>query len=133
MHKGAYVLADLGDKDPEIILMATGSEIQLIVKAGEKLAAEGKSVRLLSFPSWELFKVQNQTYRDKVLPKYIRTRLAVEAGVSQGWKRWVGDAGDVIAIDRYGASAPGNVVMEKLGFSVENVLARAKALLHDKK
>ena len=132
LHKGAYVLADLGDKAPEILLMASGSEVWLIVEAGEKLAAEGKSVRLVSFPSWELFEAQAQAYRDEVLPKEISARLAVEAGVSQGWRRWVGDAGDVIAVDRYGASAPGNVVMEKLGFSVENVLVRAKALLDDK-
>jgi transketolase len=133
LHKGAYVLADLGKGKPEIILMASGSEVQLIVEAGERLAAEGKSVRLVSFPSWELFEAQSQNYKDDVLPKNVNARLAVEAGVSQGWRHWVGDAGDVIAVDRYGASAPGNVVMEKFGFSVENVLARAKALLDDKK
>jgi len=132
LHKGAYVLADLGGGEPEIILMASGSEVQLIVEAGEKLAAEGRSVRLVSFASWELFEGQSKSYQDEVLPKGIAARLAVEAGVSQGWRRWVGDGGDVIAVDRYGASAPGNVVMEKLGISVENVLFRAKALLDDK-
>ena len=84
---------------------------------------------MLSFPCWELFEAQSQTYRDKVLPKNIRARLAVEAGVSQGWKRWVGDAGDLIAIDRYGASAPGNVVMEKLGFSVENLTCQGNKVI----
>ncbi|MQC26122.1 MAG: transketolase [Chloroflexi bacterium] len=133
LHKGAYVLDDLGDKDPEIILMASGSEVQLIVEAGEILAAQGQAVRLVSFPSWELFEGQAQSYRDEVLPPTVHRRLAVEAGVAQGWARWVGDGGDVIGLDRFGASAPGDVVMEKLGFSVENVLARAKALLDEEK
>ncbi len=133
LHKGAYVLADLGKRSPEIILMATGSEVQLIIEAGQKLAAAGHGVRLVSFPSWELFEAQSKSYRDKVLPPKIKRRLAVEAGVAQGWKRWVGDQGGIIALDRYGASAPGEVVMEKLGFSVKNVLKHARALLNSKR
>jgi transketolase len=129
LHQGAYVLADLGAGDAEIILMATGSELQLIVEAGQQLAADGRAVRLVSFPCWELFEAQNQAYRDKVLPPGLNARLAVEAGVAQGWQRWVGDRGDVIALDRYGESAPGGEVLDKLGFNVDNVLARARKLL----
>jgi transketolase len=129
LHQGAYVLADLGDGEPELILMASGSEVSLIVEAGERLAAEGTAVRLVSFPSWELFEAQTQNYRDEVLPPTFTARLAVEAGVAQGWTRWVGAGGDVIALDRFGASAPGDVVMDKRGFSVDNVVVRARALL----
>jgi transketolase len=129
LHQGAYVLADLGDGDPEIILMATGSELQLIVEAGHQLSAAGTSVRLVSFPCWELFEAQDQAYRDTVLPPGVSARLAVEAGVAQGWQRWVGDRGDIIALDRYGESAPGAEVLDKLGFNVDNVLARARKLL----
>jgi transketolase len=133
LHKGAYVLADLGKKKtPDIILMASGSEVQLIVAAGRKLAAPGHTVRLVSLPSWELFKAQPKSYRDKVLPPRVRARLAVEAGVAQGWGHWV-EEGDVISLERYGASAPGEVALEKLGFSVENVLKHARALLKKKR
>ena len=128
LRRGAYVLADLGEK-PEIILMATGSEVSLIVEAGEKLHTEGTSVRLVSFPSWELFENQSQEYRDSVLPPNIKTRLVVEAGVSQGWKKWVGDIGEIIAVDKFGKSAPSEVVFEAYGFTVENVLEKARELL----
>jgi transketolase len=128
LRKGAYILADLGE-NPEIILMATGSEVSLIVEAGEKLFADGVSVRLVSFPSWELFESQSQEYRDSVLPPDVRIRLAVEAGVSQGWKKWTGDAGGIIAVDKFGKSAPSNVVFEAYGFTVENVLEKARQLL----
>ena len=128
LRKGAYVLADLG-ANPEIILMASGSEVSLIVDAGEKLFADGVSVRLVSFPSWELFESQSQEYRDSVLPTNVRTRLAVEAGVSQGWHKWVGDTGGIHAVDRFGESAPSNVVFEAYGFTVENVLEKARQLL----
>jgi transketolase len=133
LHKGAYVLADLGKKAPEIILMASGSEVQLIIEAGMRLAKTGRSVRLVSFPSWELFGTQAKRYQEQVLPPRIKPRLAVEAGVAQGWERWVGDHGDVISLERYGASAPGEVAMEKLGFSANNVLKHARALLKAKK
>ena len=128
LRRGAYVLADLGEK-PEIILMATGSEVSLIVEAGEKLHTEGTSVRLVSFPSWELFENQSQEYRDSVLPPNVKTRLVVEAGVSQGWKKWVGDIGEIIAVDKFGKSAPSEVVFEAYGFTVENVLEKARELL----
>lgn len=127
--KGAYVLADMGDGDPDLILMASGSEVDLILRAAANLAAEGINLRVVSFPSWELFARQDQAYRDQVLPPGIRNRLAVEAGAAQGWERWVGDHGRVIGIDGFGASAPGNRVMDEYGFTVSNVIDEALALL----
>ncbi len=127
LEKGAYVLADLGT--PQLILMASGSEVGLIVEAGNKLAESGIGVRLVSVPSWELFKEQDSAYRESVLPTALRVRLAVEAGVSQGWDRFVGDSGGILAIDHYGASAPGPLLFEKFGFTIENVMAKAKELL----
>jgi len=129
LFKGAYVLADLGEGDPEIILMASGSEVNLILKAGERLAAEGNNIRLISFPSWELFREQDQEYRDLVLPSRIKKRLAVEAGISQGWQEWIGDGGAVLAIDRYGASAPAGKIFKEYGFTVDNVIKIAENLL----
>ena len=129
VRRGAYVLADLGEDDPELILMASGSEVSLIVSAGARLAAEGISVRLVSFPSWELFEAQPMEYRELVLPAHIHARLAVESGVAQGWERWVGGDGDVISIEKFGASAPYNVIFENYGFTVENVVARAASVL----
>jgi transketolase len=129
LQKGAYVLADLGDKAPDIILMASGTELGLIVPAGEQLAAEGVSVRLVSMPSWELFQAQSQGYIREVLPPEIPVRLAVEAGVSFGWERWVGDQGAVLGVDRFGASAPGAKVYKEYGLTVEHVVTKAKELL----
>jgi transketolase len=129
LENGAYVLADLGDGDPDLILMASGSELALIVSAGQQLAQEGFKVRLISFPSWELFAVQDQVYRDAVLPPQVHARLAVEAGSPQGWHRWVGDQGAVIGVDGFGASAPYQVLFERMGFTVENVVAQAHRLL----
>ncbi|MCK5430383.1 MAG: transketolase, partial [Anaerolineales bacterium] len=127
LEYGAYVLADIGDDTPELILMASGSEVGLIMAAGSLLAAEGVNLRLVSFPSWELFEAQEEEYRNTVLPPNIKARLAVEAGVSQGWKYWIGDGGDMISVDRYGASAPMKVVYEKFGLTVENICVRARA------
>ena len=126
---GAYVMADLGEKAPELILMASGSEVPLIVQAGANLAAEGINVRLVSFPSWELFEAQPQEYKNSVLLPSVKARLAIEAGVSQGWDRWTGDLGTIISIEKFGASAPYQIIFEKYGFTVENVMARAKTLL----
>lgn len=127
--KGAYVLADMGNHSPELILMATGSEVGLILNAASHLAAEGVNVRVVSFPSWELFQTQPKEYQDQVLPPGIRNRLSVEAGVSFGWQRWVGDKGRMIGIDKFGASAPGGLVMEKYGFTVSHVIEEALALM----
>lgn len=129
LQRGAYVLADLGEGDPQIILMASGSEVSLIVGAGEKLHQQGFNVRLVSFPSWELFNLQDEAYKESVFPAKLTTRLAVEAGVSQGWERWVGSQGGMISIDRYGASAPAVEIFKNLGFTVDNVVARAQELL----
>jgi len=126
LQKGAYVLADFGDKKPEIILIASGSEVYLCMEAAQKLAEEGRGVRVVSFPSWELFEKQDEAYRESVLPKSISARLAVEAGATLGWERY---AKSVIGIDHYGASAPYKIIFEKLGFTVENVIAKAKELL----
>ena len=124
VEKGAYVLKDLGR--PEIILMASGSEVSLILEAAEKLSEEGIGVRVVSFPSWELYEKQADSYRESVLPNHIQKRIAVEAGRGLGWERY---ARSVISIDRFGASAPYKVIMENLGFSLENVVAKAKELL----
>jgi len=128
LRRGAYILADAPESKPDLILIATGSEVALIVAAAEQLRLRNVSVRLVSMPSWELFNSQSREYRDTVLPPSVSKRLAVEAGVSQGWHRYVGDRGDVIAMDRFGASAPGDVLLRKHGFSVENVCTRALAL-----
>jgi len=129
VRRGAYVLADIGDHDPELILMASGSEVDLIIKAGERLAAEGKNVRLISFPSWELFRKQEKSYQELVLNPKIKARLAVEAGVAQGWREWVGDKGIILSIDRFGASAPAGKIYEEFGLSVDDVIRKSEKLL----
>lgn len=129
LHRGAYVLSDPPEGAPKLLLLATGSEVGLIVAAGAVLQAEGIPVRLVSMPSWEQFEAQSHSYRDSVLPPSLRARLAVEAGVSMGWQRYVGDLGAVIAMDRFGASAPGPVLMQKFGFTQEHVCERARDLL----
>jgi len=130
LARGAYVLADNAEgADPDIILLASGSEVHLALQAWQGLAASEVKARVVSMPSWELFDRQDEAYRDAVLPPAVTRRLAVEAGTSFGWHRWIGLHGDVIAIDRYGASAPGPTNMEKFGFSADNVEARARALL----
>ena len=129
LSKGAYVLKDFGSGTPDIILIASGSEVSLITAAGEALAAEGINVRLVSFPCWKLFAAQDAAYQESVLPKVVTKRLAVEAGVSLGWERWIGLDGDIISIERFGASAPAKILAEKFGFTADNVIARAKALL----
>ena len=128
VSKGAYILSD-SDGTPDLILIGTGSETQLCVKAAEQLRNEGKKVRVVSMPCWELFQEQDAEYRESVLPKAVKKRVSVEAGTTFGWCRYVGDEGVAIGIDQFGASAPGNVCMEKFGFTVENVVAKAKALL----
>ena len=129
--KGAYVLADMGEGDPELILMASGSEVALIMSAASRLAAEGVNVRVVSFPSWELFAKQDKTYQDSVLTPTVKNRLSVEAGVTFGWKKWVGDRGKAIGIDKFGASAPGDLVMEEYGFSVSNVIDQAFSMMRE--
>ncbi len=129
LQRGAYVMADLGGGKPEVILMASGSEVQLIVDAALKLQEQGVRSRIVSFPSWELFEVQEIGYRNSVLPVDVRLRVAVEAGVAQGWERWVGDQGSIISMEEYGASAPYQVIYKNSGFTVENVLERVRVIL----
>ncbi len=126
--KGAYTIVDSAGT-PDIILIGTGSEVSLCVTAAEKLTAEGTKVRVVSMPSWELFDEQDAAYKESVLPKAVTKRVAVEAACSQGWHRFVGIDGGLVTIDRFGASAPGGVVMEKFGFTVDNVVKTAKSVL----
>lgn len=129
LHKGAYVLTDLGGGKPDIIMMASGSEVQLILEAGEKLLSDGIRARIVSFPSWELFGEQPESYKNEIIDPGVKKRLAVEAGVCLGWERWVGDNGSIIGIDKYGSSAPGPKILHEYGFNVENVYLKAKLLL----
>jgi transketolase len=130
LERGAYALWDSGEGEPDIILIATGPQVGLALEAGRRIAAEnGTAVRVVSMPCWELFEAQPSDYRDELLPPHVAARLAIEPGVPQGWHRWVGDRGDVIGLDRFGESAPGAEVLERLGFTVDNVVARATALL----
>jgi transketolase len=126
---GAYVLNDVKDRPLEVILIASGSEVALILAAAERLQREGIAVRCVSMPSWDLFDVQPLSYRDDVLPPTVSARLAVELGVTQGWHRYVGDRGDVLGVERFGASAPADVLMREYGFTVDNVVSRARTLL----
>ncbi|HWV69619.1 transketolase-like TK C-terminal-containing protein, partial [Chitinophaga sp.] len=129
LRYGGYILADAPDAKPELILIATGSEVSLIVAAQEKLQSFNIAVRTVSMPSWELFEAQSPAYRDQVLPPEVTNRIVVEAGISQGWHHYAGDKGDIISIDHFGASAPGPVLLREFGFTVENICERALALL----
>ncbi len=129
LQRGAYVLTDLGRGRPEAVLMASGSEVAIILEAGRRLAAQGRRVRLVSFPSWELFVRQSAAYRRKVLPPEVTARVAVEAGRSLGWERWVGDRGIVIGIDRFGASAPHQELYRQYGLTPEAVVRAARKLM----
>jgi transketolase len=129
LSKGAYILAEASGGVPRVVLIASGSEVALALKARDRLESEGITTRVVSMPSWELFERQPREYREQVLPPSHPARLAIEAGVSLGWKKYVGDRGDSVSLDRYGASAPGERVLEELGFSVDNVVRRARNLL----
>lgn len=128
VEKGAYAVVDT-EGTPDLILIATGSEVGLCVKAAEQLASAGTKVRVVSMPAWDLFEAQDAAYKESVLPKAVTKRLVVEAGTSFGWCKYAGSEGDIIGVDRFGASAPGGVCLEKFGFTVDNVVAKAKALL----
>jgi transketolase len=129
--RGGYVLAELPDLDgpPDVILIGTGSEVQLALGAARKLAEEGTRARVVSLPSWELFEAQSAAYRESVLPRSVKARVSVEAGSPLGWERYVGDEGAIVGLNRFGASAPGDLVLEKLGFTVTNVLQQARRML----
>lgn len=128
LEKGAYILSE-SEKTPQIILIATGSEVQLILTAQQKLKEQNISARVVSMRSWELFEKQDNDYKEKIFPKNLRKRLAVEAGSTLGWHKYVTDEGDVVGINKFGESAPGEEVMKEYGFTVEHVVNRAKALL----
>jgi transketolase len=128
--RGAYVLWESEEANglPDLIVLATGSEVHVALEAAQKLDGQGIHGRVVSMPCWELFEAQGPDYRDEVLPPDVKARISVEAGVAQGWERWVGDEGDSIALEHYGASAPGTTVLQKFGYTVDNVVARAAAL-----
>ena len=129
LRRGAYVLIDAKNHKPALILIASGSEVGLILAATERLQSENIAVRCVSMPSWELFDSQPQSYRDEVLPPGVSARLAVELGVPQGWRSYIGERGDMLGVDRFGASAPAEVLLREFGFTVDNVVARARKLL----
>jgi transketolase len=130
LERGGYVLWDSSDtEDPELILISTGAEVPTTLHAAQALAGDGVGVRVVSMPCMELFEAQSEEYREQVLPQASAARLAVEPGASMSWWKWVGSDGDVLGLDRFGASAPGTTVLEKLGFSSENIAARARDLL----
>jgi transketolase len=130
LAQGAYVLVEAGASPPEVILIATGSEVPLALDAHRRLAAEGIRSRVVSMPSWELFDAQPQAYRDTVLPPSVRARVSIEAASPFGWERYVGLEGAIIGVRNFGASAPGPVVMREYGFTTEHVVLAAKAVLH---
>jgi transketolase len=139
LRQGAYILAEAdevstgGGSDrvakPQLILIATGSEVSLALEAREQLQQSGIAARVVSMPCVELFEQQSPEYRDEVLPPSVTARLSIEAGVGQGWDRYVGAKGDKICLERFGASAPGDVALKNLGFNVDNVVKHARALL----
>lgn len=129
LHKGAYVLYESSSK-PEIILMASGSEVHLALKAGFELEKEGMKIRVVSFPSWQLFEMQSEEYKESVFPSSVVARVSIEAGVAQGWEKYIGKYGKHIGIEKFGASAPEKMLMEKYGFKVENVCETAKRLIN---
>lgn len=128
LSKGAYVLSD-SDGRPDVILIASGSEVSVAVEAARQLADEGVAARVVSMPSWELFERQPETYRNDVLPPGIKARVSVEAAASLGWERWIGDLGEAVALDHFGASAPGAKILDEFGFNPENVAAAARRVL----
>jgi len=127
--RGAYVLADVPGGDPEVILIASGSEVSLTVAAHDQLLAEGIRSRVVSMPSWEIFEHQTEEYRDSVLPPNVKARVAVEQGSTLGWERYVGPTGHVIGMKTFGASAPLKELQRKFGFAPDQVTAAAKKQL----
>jgi transketolase len=133
LRQGAYILSDSSPGKPDVILIATGSEVHLALQVHEKLLAEGIKTRVVSMPSWELFEQQPEAYRQKVLPPEVTIKVSIEAGATLGWYRYVGEGGEIIGIDHFGASAPGNILLKEFGFTSENILARVRSLLTRKK
>ncbi len=130
LHRGGYVLSDNGDKKPDIILMGSGSEVHIAIEAANKLREKGIAARVVSMPSWELFDKQPEAYRDQVLPPEINARVAIEAGATQGWHRYLGNKAEVVGIDHFGASAPYKILYEKFGITADRVVEKALRLLN---
>lgn len=128
LQNGAYIIKD-SDKTPDILLIATGSEVSLSLKAADQLESEGKRVRIISFPSWEIFEKQDEDYKKQIFPLEIKARVSVEMGICMGWQKYIGNSGEAISIETFGASAPDNVLYEKYGFTVENLVETAKRVL----
>jgi transketolase len=128
LENGAYIVKDSKQK-PDLLLIATGSEVSLALKAAEQLETEEKNVRVISFPSWEIFEQQSAEYKQQIFPTEFKTRVSVEMGIAMGWQKYVGDSGEVMSIETFGASAPDNILYEKYGFTVENVIIVAKRVL----
>jgi transketolase len=131
LRRGGYTLWESAAGTPEAILIATGSEVAIALGAGKLLAAEGRRIRVVSLPSWELFDGQPREYRDAVLPRAVRLRVAVEAGVRLGWEHYVGLEGAIVGIDRFGASAPFATIYEKFGITADAVAAAVRRLLKE--
>jgi transketolase len=134
LRRGAYTLAEAEGANrqktaPQLILLATGSEVSLALEARQTLQQEGVATRVVSMPCWELFEEQSEDYRNELLPSSVTVRLAVEAGVCQGWDRYIGPQGDAICLNRFGGSGPGDIALRELGFNVENVLNHARKLI----
>ncbi|UTX10651.1 transketolase [Bacillus altitudinis] len=130
VEKGGYVVVEAADAQPEALLLASGSEVGLAIEAQKALEKEGIRVSVVSLPAWDRFDEQSDEYKESVLPKAVRARVAIEMGASLGWERYTGLDGDVIAIDKFGASAPGETIIEKYGFTISNVVSRVKAKLN---
>ncbi|MFZ2323829.1 MAG: transketolase [Ignavibacteriaceae bacterium] len=128
LHRGAYIVKD-SKQNPDLLFIATGSEVSLSIKAAELLEAEGKNVRVISFPSWEIFEQQDDTYKKSILPDKIKSRVSVEMGVSMGWQKYVGESGESLSIETFGASAPDSILYKKYGFTVDDVIIKAKDVL----
>ncbi len=126
--RGAYILAEADGGQPEVILIATGSEVSLALEARAELAGRGVPTRVVSMPSWELFREQDEAYRNQVLPPNVGHRISIEAGCTQGWREWTGDAGTSIGIDSFGASAPAGELFARFGLSVDAVVRRVEAM-----
>jgi transketolase len=128
-EKGAYVLLDCPD-DPDIIIMASGSEVFHAVETFYALQSERIKVRVVSFPSWELFEMQPNEYKESILPSSVKARISIEAGVKQGWEKYIGDYGEAISIEQFGSSAPCNVLFKEYGFTLENILMHVHNVLN---
>jgi transketolase len=129
LQRGGYILADAPNGKAEVLIIATGSEVHLALDAYDRLGKEGVGVRVVNMPSWEVFEAQDAAYREEVLPVKVKARLAIEAAVPLGWDRYVGDQGRVMGIERFGASAPGALVLEKFGFTAEAVVTAVREML----